>query len=149
MGTRQEVAWFKQALERRFEIKSSCVGISPTAVGGSGKVGSPGAPSPTVTNGEGRVEGSECRLLNRIVRCTQSGWEIEPDQRHADLLVQALELKGANGVTTPGENDTRRQEEDNEVELGPEEATNYRSIAARANYLSADRPDIMYAVKEL
>ena len=80
VGTRQEVAWFKQALERRFEIKSSCVGISPTAVGGSGKVGSPGAPSPTVTNGEELVEGSECRLLNRIVRCTQSGWEIEPDQ---------------------------------------------------------------------
>ena len=94
VGTRQEVSWFKQALERRFEIKSSCVGISPTAVGGSGKVGSPGAPSPTVTNGEELVEGSECRLPNRIVRCTQSGWEIGPDQRHADLLVQALELNG-------------------------------------------------------
>ena len=95
------------------------------------------------------VEGSECRLLNRVVRCTQDGWGIEPDQRHADLLVQALELKGANGVTTPGENEHRGQEEDNEVELGPEEATIYRSIAARANYLSADRPNMMYAVKEL
>ena len=95
------------------------------------------------------VEGSECRLLNRVARCTQNGWGIEPDQRHADLLVQALELKGANGVTTPGENDSRGQEEENEAELGPEEATNYRSIAARANYLSAGRPDIMYAVKEL
>ena len=52
-------------------------------------------------------------------------------------------------MTTPGENDARGQEEENEVELGPEEATNYRSIAARANYLSADRPDMMYAVKEL
>ena len=72
-----------------------------------------------------------------------------PDQRHADLLVQALELKGANGVTTPGENEARGQEEENEVELGPEEAINYRSIAARANYLSADRTDMMYAVKEL
>ena len=52
-------------------------------------------------------------------------------------------------MTSPGENDARGQEEDNEVELGPEDATNYRSVAARANYLSADRPDIMYAVKEL
>ena len=50
------------------------------------------------------VEGSECRLLNRVVRYTQNGWEVEPDQRHADLLVQALDLKGANGVTPPGEN---------------------------------------------
>ena len=56
---------------------------------------------------------------------------------------------GANGVTTPGENAVRGQQEENEVELGPAEATNYRSIAARANYLAADRPDIMYAVKEL
>ena len=33
--------------------------------------------------------------------------------------------------------------------MGSEEATTYRGIAARANYLSADRPDIMHAVKEL
>ena len=52
-------------------------------------------------------------------------------------------------MTTPGENEHRGQEEENEAEIGPEEATTYRSIAARANYLSADRPDIMYAVKEL
>ena len=95
------------------------------------------------------VEGSECRLLNRVVRCTLEGWEVEPDQRDADMLVQALELKGANGVTTPWEHDPRGKEEENEVELGPSEATTYRSIAARANYLAADRPDIMYAVKEL
>ena len=56
---------------------------------------------------------------------------------------------GANGVTTPGEHEARGQEEEKEVELVPAEATTYRSIAARANYLSADRPDIMYALKEL
>ena len=54
------------------------------------------------------------------------------------LLVQALELKGANGVTTPGENETRGQEEDNEVELGPEEATNYRY--SRQGQLPVRRP---------
>ena len=64
VGTRQEVAWFRQALDKIFEIKSSCVGISPAAVSGGGSVGSPGAPSPTATNGEEMVEGSECRLLN-------------------------------------------------------------------------------------
>ena len=56
---------------------------------------------------------------------------------------------GANGVTTPGENEPRRKEGENEEELDPSEATRYRGIAARANYHSADRPDIMYAVKEL
>ena len=33
--------------------------------------------------------------------------------------------------------------------LGPEEATAYRALAARANYLSLDRPDIQFATKEL
>ena len=31
----------------------------------------------------------------------------------------------------------------------PEETIRYKAIVARANYLASDRPDIMYAVKEL
>ena len=37
------------------------------------------------------------------------------------------------------------EEEENARELPADQATLYRSIAARANYLAADRPDIMYA----
>ena len=33
--------------------------------------------------------------------------------------------------------------------LEDEEATRYRAIAARINYLSADRPDLQYAAKEV
>ena len=33
--------------------------------------------------------------------------------------------------------------------MSAEEATRYRGIAARAKYLAADRPGIMYAMKEL
>ena len=33
--------------------------------------------------------------------------------------------------------------------LGPSEATDFRALAARANYLALDRPDIAYATKEL
>ena len=36
----------------------------------------------------------------------------------------------------------------NEEELNNEQAIRYRAIVARANYLSPDRPDIAYAVKE-
>ena len=91
--------------------------------GSPGSVGSPSAPAPTATNGETMVEGSESRLLNRVVRCTQNGWEVEPDQRHADLIVHELDLKGANGVTTPGENGPRGKEAESNEELGPTEAT--------------------------
>ena len=41
------------------------------------------------------------------------------------------------------------EEESNSKELTGSEATRFRAVAARANYLSADRPDIQYAVKEV
>ena len=38
---------------------------------------------------------------------------------------------------------------DEHDKLKPETATTYRALAARANYLSRDRPDASYASKEL
>ena len=95
------------------------------------------------------IEGTEGRLLNRVLRCTPDGWEVEPDQRHVDLIIKDLDLGSANEVITPGEKDPKGKAMEHEEELGPYEATQYRAIVARANYLASDRPDIMYAVKEL
>lgn len=36
----------------------------------------------------------------------------------------------------------------NEQEMSPDDASLYRAITARCNFLSIDRPDIMYASKE-
>ena len=55
----------------------------------------------------------------------------------------------AHGFITLRDNEPRRKEGENEEEFNPEETTRYRAITARANYLAADRPDIMYSVKEL
>ena len=41
------------------------------------------------------------------------------------------------------------EEEAASKELAGAEATRFRTVAARANYLSADRPDIQYSVKEV
>ena len=37
----------------------------------------------------------ETRILNRVVRSTQEGWEYEADHIHADLLVTDLGLSAA------------------------------------------------------
>ena len=116
VGTLENVAWLKGVLEKRSKIKTECVSPTAAGVGGRRVAGSPGAPAPKTTNGEALTEGSEARLLNRVVRCTGDGWEVEPDQRHADLIVQELQLTGANGVTTPGEHD-RREKMDEYTEL--------------------------------
>ena len=115
---------FKEIMESRFEIKTTIVG-----------------------NAAG--EQKEGRVLNRILRVTEHGWEYEPDQRHADMIIEAMGLNNSKGVSTPAEEEKAWEEEANNEELGTEKATTFRRIAARANYLAADWPDLMYSVKEI
>ena len=53
--------------------------------------------------GTGVGEVREARVLNRILRITEPGWEYEPDQRHAEMIVEQLGLKDAEPVETPTE----------------------------------------------
>ena len=52
-------------------------------------------------------------------------------------------------LTHPGEEKKAVEEEEQSPELVGTEAARFRAVAARANYLAADRPDIQYAVKEI
>jgi len=75
--------------------------------------------------------------------------ELEPDQRHGELIVKYSGLdRNAKAVTSPGE---RRAFEDREEhpELDRSESKRYRAIIARANYMSTERSDVQYSVKEL
>ena len=78
VGGRPAVDWFRGRLEGRFEIKAKTIGCQ-----------------------DGEV--AETRVLNRIVRRTSDGWELEADQRHAELVVKALNLTEAKTVSAPGE----------------------------------------------
>ena len=64
-------------------------------------------------------------MLNRIVRWTSGGWEIEPDQRHVDLIVQEMAMDKAKGVITPGEKDPRGKDVEADEELSPSDTTRY------------------------
>ena len=94
---------------------------------------------------------AEGQVLNRVIRATPEGVEVEADLRHAELVVEQLGLEEGKGCPTPGTEDAKPDdfEDDPDLEeLAPAEATNYRAIAARCNYLSVDRPDILFSVKE-
>ena len=125
VGDDGQLSWLKNKLQARFEIKTKLVG------GG---------------NGSGEV--SEARILNRIIRRTDAGWEYEADQRHADLIVKETGADKASTLSHPGGEKKAIEEEERTEELVGAEATRFRAVAARANYLAADRPDIQYAVKE-
>ena len=103
----------------------------------------------TQTLGPDPDQGKEVKVLNRIIRVTEEGWEYEADQRHGELIVQSLNLEEAKEVTTPGEDSKPWKEVEESEELSKAEGTDYRGLAARANYLAADRSDIQYAVKEI
>ena len=125
VGRRQEVEQFKSQLSKRFTVKNKVMGSRADL---------------------GEVQ--EARVLNRIIRVKETGWEYEADQRHADLIVQMLKLDKANPVKTAGGEEPKWKMEDNERMLGKEEATLYRVVAARANYLALDRLDVQFATKE-
>ena len=42
------------------------------------------------------------KVLNQILRFTNEGWEIEADQRHAELVVEQLNLCQESGLNAPG-----------------------------------------------
>ena len=90
----------------------------------------------------------ETRVLNRIIRWTARGWEYEADQRHAELIIREMGMEGAKSVKTPGEDVPSWKLDTEEEYLEGAQATTFRGIVARANYLSADRMNIQYAVKE-
>ena len=81
-----------------------------------------------------------------MVTWTRDGIEYEADQRHAEIIVQHLGLTASSkSVNTP----SVRMSNENEELLGKVESTTYRALVARANYLTQDRADIGFAVKEL
>ena len=44
----------------------------------------------------------ELRILNKVVRLTTEGIELEADPRHAELTIRDLKLENARASTVPG-----------------------------------------------
>jgi hypothetical protein len=124
LGTSWDIQWVHDRLAAKYELKLR------------GVLGSPLNPGST----------SEISVLNRIVRWGGSGIEYEADPRHAEIIISELGLKGSKAVATPG---IKCNVFDTAEPLNGREASHYRSLVARANYLAQDRMDIQYAVKEL
>ena len=125
-GPKDELDWFENEMKAKYEL----------TVGGR--------------LGPGAKDDKEVSVLNRIVRWTDSGIEYEADPRQAEKLLEELDLggDGVKGVVTPGVKAHAHQVE-GEQPLPERENTAFRALAARANYLAADRPDIIFAAKEI
>ena len=123
--------------------------------------------------GEAEHLGKHMRVLNRIVRIhPRRGITIEPDPRHAEILIRDLEGDSGRLVTTPMTKDSIKESVESITEdvyekarngkikgggnrtsdydeLDDAQITRYRALVARANYLAVDRGDIAFCVTEL
>ena len=94
-------------------------------------------------------------MLNRIVRRTDKGLEYGADPGHVEIYPKQLNIQDCRVVVTPGTKEEGHAKpgdrESSRVgeKLGEHKHSAYRALAARANYLLLDRPDIAFAVKEL
>ena len=117
----EQLDWFRGCISSKFEVKYR------------GRLG------------PNQNEQHSIRILNRVLEWTSEGLRYEADQRHAEIIIKQLGLRvDSKAVSTPsvaliGD----------ESELSSDQATMYRAMVARANYLSQDRGDIAFAVKEL
>ena len=88
----------------------------------------------------------QLQILNRTVRWSSRGLWTEADPRRAKEVIRALGLENASRALTPGvaakrETRAKDNEDSTDPELEHEEATMFRAVAARLNYLSQDGPD--------
>lgn len=120
LGPEASLNWLRDAIMTRYEIK----------YGGM--------------LGPDREDLKDVSILNRLVSFEDSHTTYEADPRHVQILLRELGVAGAKPVSSPG---VAQQSFENK-ELSAEDTKMYRSLTMRAAYLSMDRPDIIYSVKE-
>ena len=95
--------------------------------------------------GPGPDDATELTVLNRVLRCIQDGFEYEADLRQAEKLLEGLGLDdNCNKAATPGLKPLTEQLVKDET-LPASGHAEFRGLAARANYLSADRIGLQFS----
>ena len=102
--------------------------------------------------GPDAMDSKEVIILNRKLEWKHDGITFEADDKHAKILCKELGLDaGSRGLDAPIVKETKSDMDDEDMQelLGKEDATKFRALAARANYLAQDRMDIQYTTKEI
>jgi hypothetical protein len=123
-GPCHDLDWFEGEMQRHYELT-----IQPRM-------------------GPGPDDGKEAIVLNRVIRWTDQGIEMEADPRQAEKLIAECGMEGVNSVATPGLRANFEQVE-HDKPLEERLHTAFRGAAARSNYLAADRLDCQFAAKEI
>ena len=88
------------------------------------------------------------KILKRELLWCSVGFGWLPDGRHIQRAAADLGLTGAKAAPTPAVKESECRVRDADDQLTPGETYVYRSVNGRLLYLSADRVDIQFALKE-
>ena len=123
-GPKVHIDWMKARLQEKYELTEE------------GRLG------------PGRRDSKSLKILNRIVHWSSEGITYEADPRQAERVVVDLGLEGAKPVGSPGVKATAEMNA-KDAPLPGHQVTAFRAVAARCNYLAADRPEAQFASKEI
>ena len=117
----EQLQWMRTQLEKKYSVKTETLGPGPN-------------------------DKKQIKFLNRIVTWHDTeGISYEVDPRHIEIILKQLQLTEAKIVTTPGTKEEGRTSEDHKTELTDKEATLYRALVARCNYLSRQTRYLLYS----
>ena len=88
-------------------------------------------------------------MLNRVLRCTEAGYEYEADPRQSEKLLESLSLGAGCKMSATRGLKPLLEALLKDVPVLVSGQTQFRGQAARANYLSADRVDLQFDAKEI
>ena len=90
--------------------------------------------------------GDKFYFLGRVIMRTARGYSVEASPKHIFYVVNVLGLEEAKPVMTPSVKRTPMAE--SLVELEGERRAMYRTVVGKLLYISQERADVMYSVKE-
>ena len=85
------------------------------------------------TLGTDKGQSPEMRILNKVVRWTSAGLELEADPRHAELVIKDLKLAGCKSSAVPGSKEEAKKVKEELPEAKMSEGTKAR-IELRETY---------------
>jgi hypothetical protein len=126
-GLEEDLEWITELMKTWFEIKVRA------------------------TLGPEDKDDKEVVILGRILRWKDWGIEWEADPKHRKTIMDYFGFKEGHtdGISINGDKDRKEDEEFEREEVDSYEATSFRGLVARVNFLSQDCPELQYPAKEL
>ena len=126
VGDDEDLQWLAEEMKKWFEIKVRAV-LGPDA-----------------------GDDKEVVILGRVVRWKEWGIEFEADPKHRQILLEHFGFTEESGAAAfNGSREAKEETEEEEGAMEKSEATEFRGMVARLNYLAQDSPDLQYPSKEV